>query len=227
MFGDNHLEGSGSSPLKDSMHPPLKKQVKIPIIVLDPGHGGEDFGAVSESGLKEKEVALDIALRTREYLEYLGFTVILTRSDDRFVSLEERARIRRESDADLFVSIHANAAANKDATGFETFLLSPHKGANGIEKYGFLTYFALSSVGKRSLSLARIIQKEMAEKTGSFDRGVKMAKFRVLKETHVPGVLVETGFLTNRGEAAALASQDYRSKVALALAKSVQRFKIR
>jgi len=216
----------GTSP-ENALHPPFKKQVKIPIIVLDPGHGGEDFGAVSEEGLKEKEVTLDIAQKTRECLEHLGFVVILTRTADEYVSLQDRARMCREMEGDLFVSIHANAAANKEATGFETFLVSPNPNFRGIEKYGFFTYFSLNSVGRKSLSLAKMIQKEMVAITGGVDRGVKLAQFRVLRETEVPGVLVETGFLSNKAEALALADNSYRTKVALALAKSVQRFKSR
>jgi len=205
--------------------PPLKKKIKIPVIVIDPGHGGNDHGAKAESGLKEKDVVLDIAQKTRNVLQSLGFQVVMTRSDDRFIPLSERVEICKASSGDLFLSIHANSAPNKKASGFETFFLSPNKRGTGIEKYkGFLTYLKLSSNTRKSFKIAKLVQFEMTQKTGGIDRGIKMARFHVLRNSLVPAILVETGFLSNEEEAAALSSEDYRNKVAIALANSVRRF---
>lgn len=217
---------SGSSHDFPDLLPPLKKKIKIPVVVIDAGHGGNDYGATAKSGLMEKEVTLDIAHRTRKYLESIGFKVVMTRNDDKFIPLKERVRICENVEGDLFLSIHANAASNLEAVGFETFFLSPNKKGSGIEKYGgLLTYLALPSVSKKSCKWAKIVQEEMAGFTGGVDRGIKMARFHVLRHSKVPAVLVETGFLSNLRESAALATSAYRSKVALALAQSVRRFK--
>ncbi len=211
--------------LSPNLVPPLKKKMKIPTIVIDPGHGGQDHGATSSSGILEKKVCLDIANRTTELLKQMGFEVVMTRTDDQFIPLGDRVKFCEQHQGDLFVSIHANAAPNKKATGFETFVLSPNKEAKGIEKYGgFFTYLSLNSRGKKSLKLAKLVQAEMLKSTGSENRGIKMAKFRVLHQKRVPAVLVETGFLSNKEEASNLNSPEYCDRIASALAKSVRRY---
>ncbi len=216
---------SSSAEASPSMLPPLKTKIKIPVIIIDPGHGGEDYGTTSRSGLTEKEVTLDMAHRTQKYLEQIGFEVFMTRTSDEFIRLEDRVKFCEEHCGDLFVSIHANSAPNKQAAGFETFFHSPNEERKGIEKYGgFLTYLSLDSKQKKSLKLAKIVQSEMATVTQAENRGIKMAKFHVLKYSPVPAVLVETGFLSNPEEAARLNAPDYRNKIALALTQSIRRY---
>ena len=216
---------SSSAEASPDMLPPLKTKIKIPLIIIDPGHGGEDHGTVSRSGLTEKEVVLDMALRTEKYLKQIGFEVLMTRTTDQFIRLEDRVTFCEERRGDLFLSIHANSAPNKQAVGFETFFHSPNMDVKGIEKYGgFLTYLSLDSKQKKSLKLAKLVQSEMEELTLAQNRGIKMAKFHVLKYSPVPAVLVETGFLSNPTEASLLNAPDYRDKIALALAQSIRRY---
>jgi len=175
--------------------------------------------------LKKKMWFWTLPKKTRKVLESLGFQVVMTRTDDRFIPLGERVDICKASSGDLFLSIHANSAPNKKASGFETFFLSPNKRGTGIEKYkGFLTYLKLSSNTRKSFKIAKLVQFEMTQKTGGIDRGIKMAHFHVLRNSPVPAILVETGFLSNKEEAAALTRGDYRNKVAIALANSVRRY---
>lgn len=219
-IGESSAEAS-----PDFFLPPLKNKITIPLIVLDPGHGGDDHGATSFSGIMEKDVTLDIAHRTRKYLIQMGFKVLMTRTEDEFIELSDRVKICDEHQGDLFLSIHANAASNKQATGFETFFHSPSKKTKGIEKYGgFFTYLSLDSKQKKSLKLAKLVQTEIKKATQAENRGIKMAKFHVLRRSPVPAVLVETGFLSNKEEAQQLNTSDYRNKIAFALAQSVRRY---
>ncbi len=153
---------------------PLSAQV----IVLDPGHGGSDPGAVGCS-LREEDVVLDIALRTRDLLRRDGLTVYLTREDDRSVGLSTRARFANDRGATRFVSIHANSNAGRPATGTETFVHT--------------------SASSTSRDLGRRVQDEMLATWGLRDRGLKSANFAVLRRTSMPASLSETAFINNCG----------------------------
>lgn len=217
--------GSPAEASPEHFIPPLKKKIKIPIVIIDAGHGGDDYGTTSDLGILEKDVTLDVAHRTEKYLKQMGFEVRMTRTEDKFIRLSDRVRFSENHQGDLFLSIHANAAPNKKATGFETFFHSPNKEAKGIEKYGGLfTYLSLSSKQKKSLKLAKLVQSELSKATQAENRGIKMAKFHVLRNSSVPAVLVEAGFLSNEGEAKLLNTSDYRNKIARALAQSVRRY---
>jgi N-acetylmuramoyl-L-alanine amidase len=163
------------------------------VIVLDPGHGGSDSGAQA-SGIIEKELNLDIALRTKSLLENAGFSVIMTRTTDTYVSLAGRAAIANISNADIFISIHGNAF-NRSARGVETFWYGKFEKAN-------------------SMRLANLLQNNVVSKTNISNRRVAEGNFHVIRETEIPSALVEVGFIDNPSDAAKLKQSKYRQLAA-------------
>ena len=166
-------------------------------IMIDAGHGGRDVGAAHNS-LMESELVLDISLKVQQLLEQLGVTVVMTRDTDVFLSLAERVELANSANVDAFVSIHANSAANTAAKGTETYWNS--------------TY-----VGEESKRLATAIQKQLLEKLKTVDRGVKQANFQVIRQTRMPSVLVEVGFISNEEEAKRMLTQEFRVQAAHAI----------
>lgn len=174
-----------------------------PLVVLDAGHGGTDHGAIYHN-ISEKDVDLSITLQVGKLLETAGYRVHYTRSDDTYVTLADRAEQANLLEADLFVCIHANAFPQKpEINGLETYYLS------GKEQ---------------SKALAASIQKQVLSATGCTDRSIRTANYYVLKNTTMPGVLVETGYLTNTAEAAKLNTAAYQAKIASGIAAGVQAY---
>ncbi|MBI4783370.1 MAG: N-acetylmuramoyl-L-alanine amidase [Oscillatoriophycideae cyanobacterium NC_groundwater_1537_Pr4_S-0.65um_50_18] len=171
-------------------------------VVIDPGHGGSDPGAVGIGGLQEKKVVLAIAEQVASYLEQQGVQVIMTRSDDSDVELEPRVQIAEQANASLFVSIHANAIS----------LDRPE--VNGIETYYF-------SSGEQ---LAQVIQDTIVRETNMNDKGIRQARFYVLRRTSMPAVLIETGFVTGSEDAARLADEGFRNQMARAIAQGILQY---
>lgn len=169
-------------------------------VVLDPGHGGKDPGAISASGIREKDVVLSVAAMTAQELRARGVEVFFTRSDDRFIELEDRPVVASRVRADLFVSIHADAARNKAATGF--------------------TAYVDRTPSRQSLAAANAMIKAMCAYS-SPSRGVKNADYKVLVGSSGPAVLIELGFLSNRHEASRLARSDHQRRLARALADGI------
>lgn len=213
-------------------------------IVIDAGHGGKDPGTHAGS-LLEKDIALDIAKRLRDTLTERGFEVIMTRDKDVFIPLEQRAFIANSSEADLFVSIHVNAARNRRARGLETFYLNLATSADAIEvaarenaSTGNVRMADVDNLLKQILNhtwkeesreFATTIQTRMVESIlgrakHPHDRGVKTAGFHVLLGAKMPAVLVEVGFVSNREEARQLRSASHRKKIAAAIADGVIRY---
>ncbi|WP_017726205.1 N-acetylmuramoyl-L-alanine amidase [Halalkalibacterium ligniniphilum] len=181
---------------------PGSNALKDRIIVIDPGHGGRDPGAVA-NGLREKDVVLAVGLELEKLLKDAGAKPLMTRNNDTFVELSERARFANNAQADIFVSIHANAAGASSANGTETFW-------NG-------TYAAAESK-----SLAESINKRLVEELGTRDRGPKSANFAVIRETRMPSVLVELGFVTNSSDAAMMKRSDFNQKAARAILRGIE-----
>lgn len=173
-------------------------------VVIDPGHGGGDPGAVGIGGLQEKDIVLPISIRVAQVLEQQGVQAILTRQDDREIDLEPRVQVANRADADLFVSIHANAIdlSRPDINGLETY------------------YYSSAT----SRQLAQTIQASVVEATGMRNIGVKEARFYVLRRTLMPAVLVETGFVTGRDDAARLADPAFRDRMAEAIARGILQY---
>jgi len=215
-------------------------------VVIDPGHGGVNVGALGPSGTLEKDVALAIARRLRaELTNSLGVQVFLTRDRDEDVDLDERTAIANNYKADLFVSIHANAFRARGARGSEVYFLSYQASDDearrtaqlegAAEPLGLadsdsdlaliLWDMAQAEHLEESSALATRLQDELAAATGMEGRGVKQAPFRVLVGATMPAVLVEVAFISNPEEEKQLASEAYQSKIASALARGIARYR--
>ena len=190
------------------------------VVVIDPGHGGQDTGAKGVRGLEEKRVVFDIARRLRSRLSNAGFTVYMTRESDRFIELDERPHKAENWGADLFVSIHLNSAGNGDACGTETYALTA---AGYVSTSGGPPSSALP--GNRfegaNTILAYSLQRSLASELGRGDRGLKRARFMVLKNAPCPAALVECAFLSNKKEEELFLQDDIRDKVAEGLARGI------
>lgn len=241
---------SGAEPQKElaAVEPPLPPAKQQPIakirrIVLDPGHGGHDPGAVGASGLQEKDITLSIGLKLRDKLkEKLGLDVVMTRATDIFIPLEERTAIANKVNGDLFISIHVNAAQNRNATGIETYYLNLAKTEkvaqlaakeNGttLEKVTTLQAVLFDLMANYKLNdsahLAEEIQKALYKATrGKFaetrNLGVKQGPFYVLVGATMPSILTEVGFISNSGEEARLSDPSYHDLTADGILEGVR-----
>ncbi|MFQ5417284.1 MAG: N-acetylmuramoyl-L-alanine amidase [Myxococcota bacterium] len=215
-------------------------------VVLDAGHGGEDEGARGGRGLVEKKLVLDVGRRLAEVLRRQDLRVVMTRNDDRFVSLEERFAIANDARGDLFISIHANATKDTEVSGVETFFLSldaTDDYALGVaerenEVFGgaaaipamidplnaIIGDLFASDYLKESNEFARLAQSGLAGGDANRSRGVKQAPFVVLQGVQMPSSLVEIGFVTNPAEAKRLRGSRARQAIAVALGDAVREF---
>lgn len=222
-------------------------------IVIDAGHGGHDPGATIEK-CKEKDIVLNVALLTGKYIEqYIdGVEVIYTRDDDTFVELQERARIANKAKADLFISIHANAAGSTRAYGAETFVLGTNRSESNLkvaqlensvitfeenyeEKYnGFdpnspESYIIFNMMQnaylEQSMTLASLVQHQYTKRVGRKDREVQQAGFLVLHSTSMPSILTELGFISNANERKFLMSEEGQDFMASAIFRAVRDYK--
>ncbi len=200
---------------------------KVETVVLDPGHGGHDKGALSRYG-SEKDFALDVARTLRPLLQAKGLRVIMTREGDYFVPLEVRAQIANAARNPIFVSIHFNATdRDPDATGFEIFSFTPRGAPSTSDDSAApssLSVQAGTAVDAQSVALSACVYHSMIGHIPEFDRGIKRARFAVLRLTRVPAVLVEGGFLTERGESQLIAKKDWRVKLAQAISAGVENY---
>ncbi|MDQ3198224.1 MAG: N-acetylmuramoyl-L-alanine amidase [Verrucomicrobiota bacterium] len=219
--------------LAKTLEPQLRPQMipnlgQFKTVILDPGHGGHDKGAISAYGY-EKDFALDVARNIKPLLEAKGFTVKMTRDSDIFVPLELRARIANASKDAIFVSIHFNATnSNPSAQGFEIFSLTP-RGAPSTDDDAlalrFMNMEAGSPVDAPSLALSMSVHHSVVGHFSEFDRGIKRARFAVLRLTKIPAILVEGGFLTERGESRLIAQSTWRAKLAQSIATGIVNYK--
>lgn len=223
-------------------------------IVIDAGHGGHDPGAISRNGILEKEIVLDIAQRLRAYIRarFPHVEVVLTRESDYFITLDERVKIANGRNADLFLSIHANASESPAASGVETYYSDPNdessrpiyaaveanmrltgENATGLESAGLSAQTANFSIVNRlekSEALARRLQTELVRgitstsQPAAKDRGVKPAAFAVLLGTRMPSVLAEVSFLSNPREAEQLRSEQFRDRIAASLLSGLDEY---
>lgn len=185
----------------------LPPQTHKPVIVLDAGHGGDDTGAIAH-GITEKNSALTATLLAKKHLNTLGYRVVLTRDRDRHVPLRHRSLIANKHKNGVFVSIHLNSAPSKEAQGIEVFYCDNHH-AKRV---------------RHSHSLAGAILDNLIHKTSAKSRGVKKGRFHVIRETKIPSVLVEAGFITNSEESTKLKCSNYLDTLALGIAHGVDQF---
>lgn len=216
--------------------------LKIGRIVIDPGHGGHDTGTIGPTGLKEKDVVLDVALRLAKLLrDDAGSDVILTRSKDTFIPLEERTAIANEKAADLFVSIHANSSRDRHARGIETYYMNFTSDPHALEVAARENATSQESVHELRDLIKKIALTEKVEESHEFatqvqraiyarlekatgkqkDRGVKKAPFVVLIGANMPSILAEISFLSNPSDERLLKHSDYRQKIAEALDRGI------
>jgi N-acetylmuramoyl-L-alanine amidase len=212
--------------LKPCSAPTRKTQLRH--IVIDPGHGGRDTGARNTTlRLNEKTLTLDLAKRIRQELESLGYKVSLTRSTDRFVELRDRAQIANRLKADLFISIHFNAATDKSVRGIETFIYTPQNAPSSSRTEVMAADRILqpaNSYDTESLWAGYDIQRSLINYTRANNRGVRRARFAVLEGLQSPGVLVEGGFVSSPSEGSSLSSALYRQQLAEAIVAGVKNY---
>jgi N-acetylmuramoyl-L-alanine amidase len=179
-----------------------------PTVVIDPGHGGNDQGTKANNPYcEEKRICLQTARLVKKYLDQLGYHVIMTRNTDSFIPLSRRVEIAKQSDAEIFVSIHYNSSRVPTASGIEIFFYDSKE-----EKRRAST----------SKKLADSILTRVLRRTSANSRGVKKGNFYVLRETSMPAVLVEGGFISNPAERVNLKSLDYQDKIARGVADGVE-----
>ncbi|HET7209457.1 MAG TPA: N-acetylmuramoyl-L-alanine amidase [Terriglobales bacterium] len=234
--------------LSSALAPPSKEDLQLRArvphmkIVVDPGHGGWDRGAVGRLGVTEKDLVLDVSKRLGALLEKrLGSEVLYTRPDDSFIPLEQRADLANEAQADLFISVHANNSDYPSARGIETYYtnvsapansLDIEKRENGTAK--LMTAAAVSDVAMKeraqeSRRLAASVESTLyntlsSKNTGVRDRGVKKAAFVVLTNTSMPAILAEISFVSSPADERNLQSKSYRESIAEALYKGIARY---
>jgi N-acetylmuramoyl-L-alanine amidase len=223
------------------------ERLEVDLIVIDPGHGGENFGSLGPSGFAEKEYNLQVARRLKEAFQREGIDVILTRNDDVFVDLETRTEVANSVGADLFISVHANGYRSPDARGFEVYFLSPALedeartveamenagagivSAGGLEPDEDVAFIlwdtAQNEFVAESSYLAQLVDTELAMRLTIPNRGVKQANFVVLKGAYLPAVLLESGFITNPQEEALLKDEAFQTTVVEGVVAAVRRFK--
>ncbi len=194
------------STTKAAPRPPVTKK-PAPLIVIDAGHGGMDQGA-SSRGILEKTAALKTAQLIQTHLRKKGYRVKMTRLKDEFIPLAKRAQVANASKARLFVSIHYNAAKSIEAKGIEVYFYNSKEPwrLNGSKK------------------LATCVLHRLIARTGARSRGVKSGNFHVIRETNMPAILVEGGFITNKGEGSLIKDQRYLDRVALSVAEGIDRY---
>jgi N-acetylmuramoyl-L-alanine amidase len=180
--------------------PPVSPRRATGSVVLDPGHGGRDPGTTSVTGIHEKHVNLQITGKLAAALRGKGIDVTVTRRGDHYVELEDRAAIGNRRKADLFVSIHGDSVPDPSVRGF--------------------TLYIAENASRDSYAAARAIERAMAA-TGQKSRGIRRAEYRVLVQTRGPAVLIETGYLSNRQDAALLQNSRFQSRLATAIASGI------
>lgn len=217
---------------------------KIKKIVVDAGHGGKDPGATGRSGLREKDVNLDVAKRLIKLLRSKGVEVILTRSVDKFISLDKRVEIANNSGADLFVSVHSNANRVKSLNGFEVYYVSPSVGDskrayatakattinldncallnNSLDLKATVWDMVYTFCRAEAIELSRSICRSMDSSMDARILGIKGARFAVLKGAKIPAILIEMGFVSNLNEERKLKNSYYRQKLAEAILAGIQ-----
>ncbi|WP_158512536.1 N-acetylmuramoyl-L-alanine amidase family protein [Candidatus Endolissoclinum faulkneri] len=229
-----------------SYRPKSKNQLKI--IILDPGHGGRDPGAIGYKGIYEKDILLNTAKELKKLLEKTGnYKAVLTRNKDYFIALGKRIAISQQENADLFISLHANSVNNQSLRGLSVYTLSDIKSSNNFKKttikpnkiYATLqnggcknklkvSYILLNLKYDRvincSARLAGYIIKEMKRKTKLLTRPHRFANFTVLKVLNIPSVLIELGFLSNQEDNQLLSNPAYLHKIAAALALAIDNY---
>jgi N-acetylmuramoyl-L-alanine amidase len=208
------------------LEPPPPPPAPFAVVVIDPGHGGQDSGTM-KLGLVEKELALDVAHRLERHLQGLGLVAVMTRVDDNYVSLQDRATIANRQPESVFVSIHFDEAGRSAATGIETYYAAhpisfPDRIASWLP---FVRSTSSEPPNVESQNLAAFIQESAIARTQAMNRGTRPQQFFVIANVHHPAVLVEGGFLTNKDDAFRLTNAEYREQMAAGIADGILQYR--
>jgi|SRR5438477_1822730 len=196
------------------------------VVVLDPGHGGQDSGAIC-GGMLEKDITLDVAQRVDRLLQSEGLATVMTRVGDAYVSLADRAALTNRVPKCVLISIHFNEDHKSVSSGIETYYAERQiqPGMPIISWLPFLQRTAAQGPDPESQNLAGFIQEALVARTQAVNRGTKAQQFFVIANVRHPAVLVEGGFLTNKEDIAKLGSADYREQIAAAISEGVIRYR--
>lgn len=194
-----------------ALAPTISKEDTKILIVIDPGHGGKDDGtqSVNSPKLLEKNLALTTAKMLNTLLKGHGFKTVMTREDDRFIALNERAEMANEKEARLFISVHYNAAENKAAKGIEVFYYKTEKEEKRTQE---------------SKKLADAVLGQVIQETTALSRGVKSKNLAVLRETKMTAILIEGGFMTNEEEMNNIRNASYMKKIAWGIVQGIKNY---
>ena len=223
-----------------------KNKWKLDTIIIDPGHGGKDPGAIGYRGTKEKDITLDVAKRLVKKIERnMNINTILTRDEDVFIRLEDRTKLANSENGKLFISIHANSAEDRRANGFETYMIGTNKNAAAVRTAArenavldleggntkkltdealIKATIAQSGFANGSEQFAALVQEEMNKRLQSKDRGVKQAGFYVLAYASMPNVLIELGYISNPSEEKKLKSSQYKDALATSIYRAIEQY---
>lgn len=190
---------------------PYRSSVQKGLIVIDPGHGGEDYGTHSTKGSKYQEKSLNLAtaMLVREYLQKMGYQIEMTRSSDNFIALDKRASMANDLKPKLFVSVHYNSAPSKEAEGIEVYYFKAKEDPTRSDQ---------------SRNLASAVLEGVIKNTAAKSRGVKHGNYAVIRETKMPAILIEGGFLTNESEAVKIKNPTYMKQLAWGIAQGVNNY---
>lgn len=203
---------------------PAPAELFFGLVVIDPGHGGDDSGAIC-GGMLEKNLTLDVARRVQRLIRSKGFDTSLTRDGDQFVSLAKRAAFANRQSNCIFVSIHFNDGKTEASNGVETYYASRQSSHGLISWLPFLQNTAFQPPNFQSQSLAGFIQEALVLRTQAANRGTKTEQFYVITNVRHPAALVEGGFLTNKNDDAKLASEEYRERIAAAICEGILHYR--
>lgn len=199
---------------------------KLNIIIIDPGHGGKDSGALCRFGTEAK-INLSIAKKLKSHLQDRGYKVVLTRETDKFLTLQERVDIGNRHDDAIFISIHQNSFRSPEAQGFETFTMSPvgvgHPGRKGVDDDNLLQIGNLND--SANIALATAIHGTCVRNLKLQDRGLQRARFNVISQVRHPSVLIECGFLSHPVEGGKLSNPRYQEAFARCLTNAIFKYK--
>ncbi len=201
----------------------IKEAEGFDTVIIDPGHGGHDPGA-RHARVLEKTMALDTAMRLKVEVEALGFKTHLTRTRDVFVSLAERVRIANRTKDAVFVSLHYNWGENRAVSGIETYALAPQGTISTNDGSVRAAAFSGNRLDAENIALATAVHAMVMTSLTAEDRGVKRARYNVLRGIQHPAILFEGGFLSNDTETSKILTEDYRARVAKAVAAGIYNF---
>jgi len=246
LLGDSE---PNDSTISNAEYKLAKDKMKFDVVVLDPGHGGHDPGSIGYRNVKEKNIVLDISKKVGEYIKkYMpGVKVVYTRDDDTFIELQERGSIANRHEGDLFVSIHCNSHSSRQPYGTELYFLGLERTETALEvmkrenqvvranedteqkelSQEELLVYELANSGYIATSerIAGMMEYQLDERAQRRSRGVKQGRFVVLYHASMPAVLVETGFISNPGEARYLTSERGQSYIASAIFRAIRNYK--